>query len=203
MSWSSFWKLRSVTGHFLRTPTTTRSIFSKISILFSKQSWCYLPDSYGDPQAEQSTLVMVRQELEWKFDFRAPARSSAEGPSIVVAITASRLRWSMVQERQKHEVSVWLSEVSTLHCPQHQWVLRSLIPRPMSLPFCISFVYVDVQQQVGQAAVQGQRRKAVNHGISGVSHWGVTNLSTPIWFTGQRHCTVFRHVMQLSLLILC
>ena len=27
----------------------------------------------------------------------------------------------------------------------------------------------------------------------------VTNLSASIWFTGERHCTVFRHVMQLSL----
>ena len=28
-------------------------------------------------------------------------------------------------------------------------------------------------------------------------------MSKPIWFTGQGHCTVFRHVMQLSLLVLC
>ena len=40
-------------GIFLRTPTTTE-YFLKISILFSKQSRCYLPDSYGDPQAEQT-----------------------------------------------------------------------------------------------------------------------------------------------------
>ena len=62
----------------------------KISILFSKQSRCYLPDSYGDPQAEQSSLVVVRRKLEWKLDFRALARSSAEGPPIVVAFSTSR-----------------------------------------------------------------------------------------------------------------
>ena len=62
----------------------------KISILFSKQSRCSLPDSYGDPQAEQSSLVVVRRKLEWKLDFRAFARSSAEGPPIVVAFSTSR-----------------------------------------------------------------------------------------------------------------
>ena len=35
--------------------------FLKISSHFSKQSRCYLPDSYVDPQAEQSSLVMVRR----------------------------------------------------------------------------------------------------------------------------------------------
>ena len=64
------------------------------------------------------------------------------------------------------------------------------------------FVDVDVQLQDGQAAARGQRRKAVIRDISGVDHWGVTNLSAPIWYTGQKHCTVFRHVMQLSLLVL-
>ena len=35
-----------------------------------------------------------------KLDFRALARSSAEGPSLVVAIGTSRVRWSMVQKRK-------------------------------------------------------------------------------------------------------
>ena len=43
---------------FLRTPTTTMRNFLKI-FFFQKQSRCFLPDSYGDPQAEQSTLVIV------------------------------------------------------------------------------------------------------------------------------------------------
>ena len=46
-------------------------------------------------------------------------------------------------------------------------------------------------------------RKAVIRDNFGVDHRGVTNLSAPIWFTGRRHCTVFRHVMQFSLLVLC
>ena len=46
-------------------------------------------------------------------------------------------------------------------------------------------------------------RKAIIRDIFGVDHRGVTNLSAPIWFTGRRHCTVFRHVMQFSLLVLC
>ena len=87
----------------------------------------------------------------------------------------------------------------------NQRVLRSLFPRPdvATVSHFAVFVDVDVQLQDGQAAARGQRRKAVIRDISGVDHRGVTNLSAPIWFTGQRHCTVFRHVMQLSLLVLC
>ena len=65
------------------------------------------------------------------------------------------------------------------------------------------FVDVDVQLKDGQAAARGKRRKAVIRDISVVDHRGVTNLSALIWFTGQGHCTVFRHVMQLLLLVLC
>ena len=42
-------------GIFLRTPTTTTSNFWKFSFFFFPKSRCYFPDSYGDPQAEQST----------------------------------------------------------------------------------------------------------------------------------------------------
>ena len=87
----------------------------------------------------------------------------------------------------------------------NQRVLRSLFPRPdvaTGSHFAV-FVDVDVQLQDGQGAARGERRKAVIRDISGVDHRGVTNLSAPIWLTGQRHCIVFRHVMQLSLLVLC
>ena len=180
--------------------------FWKFPFFFSKQSRCYLPYSHGVPQAEQSTLLMVHRKLGQKLDFQALARSSAGGPSIVVTIGTSRMRWSMVQKRQKHiEVRVWLSEVSTLHQLQNKQVLWGLFPRPdvaTVLHFAV-FAYVNVRQQVGQAAAQGQRRKPVICDISSVGHRGVTNLSPPIWLTGRRHCTVFRHVMQLSLLVLC
>ena len=79
-----------VTGHFLANSDYGHEYFLKISILFSKQSRYYLPDSYVDPQAEQSSLVVVRRKLEWKLDFRAFARSSAEGPPIVVVFSTSR-----------------------------------------------------------------------------------------------------------------
>ena len=87
----------------------------------------------------------------------------------------------------------------------NQRVLRSLFPRPDAaavLHFAV-FVDVDVQLQDGQAAARGKRRKAVIRDTSGVDHRGSTNLSAPISFTGQGHCIVFRHVMDLSLLVLC
>ena len=141
-----------------------------------------------------------------KLDLRALARSSAEGPSIVVAIGTSRVLWSMVQKRKKHkEVSVWLCEGSTLDHLQTSEFWGACFRDQMSLPFShfAVFMVVDVQLQDDQAAARGKRRKAVIRDTSGVDRWGVTNLSAPIWFTGQGHCTVFRHVMQLSLLALC
>ena len=131
-------------GIFLRTPTTTTSNFWKFSFFLPKKCRCCLPDSYGDPQAEQSTLVMVRQKLEWNLDLRpALARSSAEGPSIVVAIGTSRVRWSIVQRgKKKHkEASVWLREVSTLHHLQTSEFWGACFRDPMSLPFCTSLLY--------------------------------------------------------------
>ena len=59
-----FLKLRSVTGHLFANSDYDLVYFLNFAFLFSKQSRCYLPDSYGDPQAEQSILVMVRQKLE-------------------------------------------------------------------------------------------------------------------------------------------
>ena len=148
MSWSSFWKLRSVTRHFLANSDYDHEYLLKISFLFSKQSRCYLPDSYGDPQAEQSSLVVVRRKQEWKRDFQALARSSAEGPSIVVAFSTSRLRWSMVQKRQKpDEVSLWLPFTVYKNQRGNRGVLRSLFPTPdVSTVFLFAvFLYVAVQ----------------------------------------------------------
>ena len=54
MSWSSFWKLRAVTRHFLANYDYDHEYFFKISILFSKQSRCYFPDSYGDPRLSKT-----------------------------------------------------------------------------------------------------------------------------------------------------
>ena len=63
-----------VLGLFLKTPLRHRAFFAnsdydhkyflKNSFLFPEQSRFYLPDSYGDPTSEQSTLVMVRRKLE-------------------------------------------------------------------------------------------------------------------------------------------
>ena len=94
-----FLKLRSITGHLLANSDYNLEYFLRTTS-FSKQSRCYLPESYGDFQADQSILVMVCQKLEQKLHFRALVRSSAEEPSIVVAIDTSRLRCSMVQQRK-------------------------------------------------------------------------------------------------------
>ena len=60
-----FLKLRSVTGHlFANSDFDLEYFFLKITFLFSKQSRCYLPNSYGDSWAEQSILVMVRRKLD-------------------------------------------------------------------------------------------------------------------------------------------
>ena len=192
-------------GIFLRTPTTTTSFFfEKKNILFSKQSRCYLPDSCSDPQAEQSPLVMVHRKVERKLVLPSVG-SSAGGPSIVVANSTSRLRWFMVQKRQKPaEVNVWLPFIA--YKTSEFW--GACFRDPMFLPFCsllFSWMWMYSSTLARQAADWGQRRKAVICDISGVGHGGVTNLSAPCYLVqwARRHCTVFRHVMQLSLLVLC
>ena len=79
---SGAFELDDVLGLFLKTPLRQRAFFCELWLrpqvflenflsFFPKQSRFYLPDSYGDPNSEQSTLVMVRRKLEWKLDFRA------------------------------------------------------------------------------------------------------------------------------------
>ena len=121
-------------GFFFANSDHDHECLLKFPFLFPKQSRCYLPDSYGDPQPNQSTLVMVRRKLEWKLDFRALARSSAEGTSIVVAIGTSRVRWlwSIVQKRKKKEKKRSQRVIVRRLYPSsstNQRVLRSLFPR--------------------------------------------------------------------------
>ena len=120
--------------------------------------------------------------------------------------STSRLRWSMVSKRDrspmKSACDYPLSSTKTSEETSGFW--GACFQDPMFLvPFCYSlFSCRWLYSHVGQAADRGQRRKAVIRDTSGVDHRAVTILSAPIWFTGRRHCTVFRHVMQLSLLVL-
>ena len=192
----------------------------------------YLPDSNGDLHAEQSIFVMVRRKVEFYFQ-ALPRWGGVENVQYATTINYGcceryvfnaplqverrriidcRRDWyeSLAvihgSEEKKHkEVNVWLCEVPPFHHPQGQRVLKNLFPRPdvaTALHFAV-FVYVDVQLLVGQAAARGQRRKAVIRDISGVGHRGATNLTVSIWFTEEKHRTVFRHVMQFSLLVPC
>ena len=133
-------------GIFLRTPTTTQSIFWKFLFFFQSRAGVCL-----------TALVIPRLSkalwwLEWKLDFRALARSSAEGLPIVVAFSTSRLRWSRWWSK---ETKARRSQpVITLYRQQNQRgnqrVLRSLFPRPDGgdvstvLLFAV-FLYVAVQ----------------------------------------------------------
>ena len=97
-----FWKLRSVTGHFLRTLTSTTSISWKFPFFFPKQSRFLLAWQLWRSQVWAKHFGDGTSKTRMKTRFRALARSSAEGPSIVVAIGTSRVRWSMVQKRKKN-----------------------------------------------------------------------------------------------------
>ena len=118
-----------------------------------------MPDSYGDPQAEQSSLVVVRRKLEWKLDFRAFARSSAEGPPIVVAFSTSRCGdpWSKRDKSQMKSACDYPLSESLQNQRGNQRVLRSLFPRPDVSTFLLFaiFLHVAVQQHVGQDADPG------------------------------------------------
>ena len=65
MPWSFFENSALSPGIFCEPWIWPRDFFENFLYFFSKQSRCHLPDSCGDLQAEQSTLVMVRRKLEW------------------------------------------------------------------------------------------------------------------------------------------
>ena len=90
-------------GIFFANSYYDHKYFLKISFLFfqSRAGFTCLT-TMAIPSLSKSTLVIVRRKPEWKLDFRALARSSAEGPSIVGAIGKSRVQWSMVKKRKKN-----------------------------------------------------------------------------------------------------
>ena len=208
MSWRSSSKLRSVTGHFFANSVYDHEYFLKICFLFSKEE-----------------LVLLAWQLWWSPGW---AKHFGDGTSKTRMKT-----WLPGVGEIKHKSSIdrrrdWYESCAVIHGPKekkgktqgnqrvierslnpssstNQWVLRNLFPRPdvATVSHFAVIAYADVQLQDGQDAARGKRRKAVIRDISGVDHWGVTNLSAPIWFTGQGHRTVFRHVMQLSQLVLC
>ena len=192
---------------FLANPEYDHEIFLKISFIFSKQSRCHLPDSCGDLQAGQSTFVMVSRKPEWKLDLRTLARSSAEGSSIIVAIGTSRLRWFLVQKRKKK--AQWSQSVIARSIKPSSFTkpasFRSLFRRPdvsTVLHFTV-FLYVDAQLQVGQAAARGRAKRSSHPWQFRCWSPKRNEFDCTDWFHWTRHNTVFRHVMQLSLLILC
>ena len=170
----SFWSRRCLgglfenftfNGHFLRTPTTTTSIFLKISFLFSKAELVLLAWQLRRSPGWASTFLMVQRKLEWKLDFQALARSSAEEPSIILAIGTSRVRGSMVQKRkQKHnEVSVWLCEGSTLHLLQTSEFWWACFRDPVSLPFHASLFLCTWITVSGRSGCRARKAKKSSH----------------------------------------
>ena len=133
MSWRSFWKLRSVTGHVFATSDYDHEYFLRISLLFSKADPMLLAWQLWRCPGWAKHFGDDTLKTRMKLDLPALARSSAEGPSIVVAIGTSRVLWSMVQKRKKHkEVSLWLYKGSTLHHLQTSefWGACLTFPRP-------------------------------------------------------------------------
>ena len=123
----------------------------------------------------------------------------------VVAIGTSRMRWSKVQKRIN-------ARKSACDCPninpQTSEFRGARFRDLMLLPFCTSllsrtWMYSCTSDRLQRGESEEKRRKAVICEISGVDHRGIKNLSAPIWFPGWRHCTVFSHLMQVSLLVLC
>ena len=119
-------------GMFLRTPTTTAIIFWEFPFTFPKQSRCYLQaDSYGDPQAEQSTLVMVRWKLEWNLTsgrWRDRAQKDHRSSSRLVRVVCGD-PWSKREKKTQGSQRVIVRRLNP-SSSTNQGVLRSLFPRP-------------------------------------------------------------------------
>ena len=126
-------------GIFLRTPTTTTSIFWKFLFFFQSRAVVTCLTAMVIPRLSKALWWWFVEKLEWKLDFRALARSSAEGPPIVVAFSTSHLRWSMVQKRQKpDEVSLWLPFIVCKTSEETSELWGACFRDPMFLPFCYS-----------------------------------------------------------------
>ena len=101
---------------------TTSSCIWKLPFFFSKQSRCYLPESYGDTHAEQSILVTVLRKLEWKLHFRG---GGGGGGWRKQAQKNHRSSWRLVRvacgnpwsEREKSQRSQRVIKFSSLSAP--------------------------------------------------------------------------------------
>ena len=113
---------------------------------------------------------MVCRKLEWKLDFqfRALARSSPEGLSIVVAIGISRVRWSVDQKRKKKQGSqrVIVRRLN-LSSPTNQRLLRSLFPTPWPAAATVSHFAVLIRRcgcaAAGRSGCSAGKAKKSSH----------------------------------------
>ena len=205
-----------VLGLFLKTPLLHRAFFAnsdydhkyflKISFLFSKAEPVLLAWQLWRPQVwakhfgdgTSKTRMKTRLQGIGEIERRRTIDRRRDWYESCAVINGPE------EEKTQGSQRVIVRRLNP-SSSTNQRVLRSLFPRlgVATVSHFAVFVDVDVPLQDGQPAAREQRRKAVIRDISGVDHWGITNLSAPIWFTGQRHCTVFRHVMRLSLLVLC
>ena len=176
-----------VLGLILKTPLRHWAFFCKLLLrpqvflenflsFFQSRAGFTCLTAMAIPKSEQSTLVMVRRKPEWKLDFRTLARSSAEGPSIVVAIgtVVCDDPWSRREKKTQGSQRVIVQRLNP-SSSTNQPVLRSPFPRPDVATVSHFAVFVDTDVQVQDGAARGQRRKAVIRDISGVDHRGVTN----------------------------
>ena len=210
MSWRPFWKLRSVTRHFFGNSDYDHEFFENfLSFFFFFQSRA------GVTWLTAMAIPRLNKALWWWY-FETRMKTWLPGVGeIVRRRTINRRRDWYESCAVIHSPKDNNNNKKTQGCqrlivrslnpssPTNQRVLRSLFPRPDVATVLHFAVIVYVQLQDGQTAAQGKRRKAVIRDVSGVDHRGVTNLSAPISFTGQGHCTVFRHVMEFSLLVMC
>ena len=210
MPWRSFWKLRSVTGHFFANSDDMdydHKYFFENFLSFSQ-------NRAGGTCLTAVAIPKLSKALWWwnienknenltSVRWRDRAQKD-HGSSSRLARVVCGNPWSKRKKKTQGSQRVIVRRLNP-SSSTNQRVLSSLFPRPdvATVSHFAVFADVVVQLQDSQAAARGKRRKAVIRDISGIDHWGVTNLSAPISFAVQGHCNVFRHVMQLSLLVLC
>ena len=100
-----FLKLHSVTGHLFANSDYDLGCFFEDYFSFSKADPVLLAWQLWWFSAWAKHFGDGTSKVEWKLHFRALARSSAEQPSIAIAIVTSRLRRSTVQKRKSRKKS--------------------------------------------------------------------------------------------------
>ena len=195
-----FW-LRRCLGAVFETPLSHRASFCELRL----RPRVFFENYLSFFKAEQ---VLLAWQLWWSpclakhfgdgtYTSKIRRKTSRLGVGEIKSLASTHGPKEKNKNTKKSVCDCAMSQPFIIHKTSGFW--RTCFQDPVLLQFCTSLFSCTWMYSCRffQAEARGKRRKAVIRDISGAGHRGVTNLSALIWFPGERHCTVFRHLTQL------